>query len=264
MGRSLAVAAVVAVGGLAACGDEGVTWRIPCGGTGQFSDEPAVSETYRFEGDGAGHVTLAEKTRGTTITRITSRYDGDVRVEHAFDDGTVQYQETATVAGGKPAVITRTGNRSEHVFVETWTWGDDRPSGWVRDFPSETDREGIFGTGGTGDGQLIENVCARSDTGALSECNSLRYTGPYERWTVQERDDNSDGTPEGVLLRSFDAHGLERTFEQRYGGTDGRETLSLEIHTEREDDGSPLQRVETTHQPGFERTHTLVYSYACP
>ncbi|HUQ02229.1 MAG TPA: hypothetical protein VM261_07005 [Kofleriaceae bacterium] len=258
MRRSFVVGAVVM---MAACGDEGVTWRIPCGGTGQFSDEAAPTETYRFEGDDGGHVTLEERTRGTTITLATSRYDGDVRVEHAFDDGTVQYQETATVAGGRPGVITRTGNRSEHRFVETWTWGDDRPSGWVRDFENEPDKEGVFGTG---DGQLIENVCTRSATGALSECNSLRYTGPYEQWTVQERDDNSDGMPEGVELRAFDDHGLERTFERRFGGADGRETLSLEIRTEREDDGSPIQRVETTHQPGFERTHTLVYSYACP
>lgn len=244
----------------AGCGDEGVTWRIPCGGTGQFSDEAAPSETYRFEGDEGGHFVVEETTRAGVITLVTSRYDGDVRVEQTFDDGTVEYQETATVAGGHPAVITRTGNRSEHTFVETWRWGDDHPSGWVRDYASETDREGVFGTG---DGDLIENVCERSEAGALSACNSLRYTGPYQRWTLQERDDNSDGMPEGVEVRAFDDHGLETSFERRYGGTDGRETLSLEVRTMREDDGSPIQKVTTSHQPGFERTHTLVYSYTC-
>lgn len=246
---------------LGGCGDEGVTWRIPCGGTGQFSDEPAVSEIYRFEGDDAGHFTLEEQTRGAIITLTTSRYDGEVRVEHTFDDGTVQYQETSTVAGGRKAVVTRTGNRSAHRFVETWEWRDDRPGGWVRDYENETDLEGIFGTS---DGALVENVCTRSDTGMLSDCNSLRYTGPYDRWTVQERDDNSDGTPEGVELRMFDDHGLETSWERRFGGPDGRETLFLEVRTQREDDGSPIQKVSTTHQPGFERSHTLVYSYTCP
>lgn len=260
MRRSLALVGTL-LGASAGCGDEGVTWRIPCGGTGQFSDETAVSETYRFEGDDAGHFTLEEQTRGTVITLATSRYDGDVRVEHAFDDGTVQYQETSTVAGGRPAVITRTGNRSEHLFVETWEWGEDRPRGWVRDYQNETDAEGVFGTSGD---DLIENVCARSDTGMLSGCNSLRYGGSYDRWTARERDDNSDGTPEGVELRTFDDHDLETSYERRFGGADGRETLSLEVRTMREGDGSPIQKVETVHQPGFERSHTLVYSYTCP
>lgn len=245
---------------LAGCGDEGVTWRIPCGGTGQLSDEAAPSETYRFEGDDAGHVTLEELTRGDVITLQTARYEGDVRVAHTFDDGTVQYEETATVADGQKAVVTRTGALAAHRFVETWAWTGDRPSGWVRDYENQPDREGVFGTGG---GSLIENVCARSDTGVLSECNSLRYTGPYARWTARTRDDNSDGTPEGVELRTFDDHGLETSFERRYGGADGRETLALDVRTQREDDGSPIQRVTTTHAPGFERVHTLVYSYIC-
>ena len=255
------LAAVLGAGAGAGCGDEGVTWRIPCAGTGQYSDEAAVSETYRFEGDDGGHFVVEELTRGDVITLITSRYDGEVRVEQTYDDGTLQYQETVTVAGGRKSVVTRTGNQSAHRFVETWEWRDDRPAGWVRDYENAPDREGIFGTG---DGDLIENVCARSDTGTLSECNSLRYTGPYERWTVQERDDNSDGMPEGVELRSFDDHDLELSFERRFGGADGRETLSLEVRTMRESDGSPIQQVSTTHQPGFERAHTLVYSYTCP
>jgi hypothetical protein len=248
---------------VAGCGDDGVTWRIPCGGTGQFSDEPAVSEAYRFEGDESGHVSLEELTRGDVVTRQTFRYEGEVRVEHTFDDGTVQFQETATVAGGQKAVVTRTGSRSEDRFVETWEWREDRPAGWVRDYAGEPDREGIFGTGGDG-GALIENVCARSDTGELSECNSLRYTGPYARWTVRERDDNSDGMPEGVELRTFDDHGLETSFERRFGGADGRESLSLAVRTERDGDGTPIQRLTTQYAPGFERTHTLVYSYTCP
>ncbi|KAB2892959.1 MAG: hypothetical protein F9K40_17535 [Kofleriaceae bacterium] len=256
---SLVVVAVLGAG--AGCGDEGVTWRIPCGGTGQYSDEAAVSETYRFEGDDAGHVTLEELTRGDIITLATSRYEGDVRVAHTYDDGTIAYQETATVVGGRKAVVTRTGSQAEHRFVETWAWQDDRPAGWVRDHENLVDAEGVFGTGG---GALIENVCARSDTGMLSDCNSLRYTGPYERWTVRERDDNSDGTPEGVELRTFDDHGLELSSQRRFGGADGRETLSLEVRTEREADGSPIRRLTSTYQPGFERTHTLVYSYACP
>jgi hypothetical protein len=243
-----------------ACADDGVTWRIPCGGTGQFSDEAAPSESYRFEGDDGGHFTVEERTRGDAITLVTSRYDGDVRVEYAYDDGTEHYQETATALGGHPAVVTRTGNRAEHNFVETWRWRDDRPAGWVRDYVNITDREGVFGTG---DGDLIENVCDRSDAGELSACNSLRYTGPYAHWTVQERDDNSDGMPEGVELRDFDDHDLETSFERRYGGTDGRETLSVEVRTMRDGDGSPQQKITTTHQPGFEQTHTLVYSYSC-
>lgn len=251
---------VVLVAG-AGCGDEGVTWRIPCGGTGQYSDETAVSETYRFEGDDAGHVTLEERTRGDVITLVTSRYEGDVRVEHTYDDGALSYQETATVADGRKHVVTRTGNQAEHRFVETWAWEGDRPAGWVRDYENQADLEGVFGTGG---GALLENVCTRSDTGMLSECNSLRYTGPYERWTVRVRDDNSDGTPEGVELRTFDDHGLELSWERRYGGADGRETLSQDVRTEREGDGSAIRTLATTYQPGFERTHTLVYSYACP
>jgi hypothetical protein len=165
---------------LAGCGDEGVTWRIPCGGTGQLSDEATPSERYRFEGDEGGHVTLEERTRGDVITLETSRYDGDVRVAHTFDDGTVQYEESATVAGGQKAVVTRTGSLAEHRFVETWTWTGDRPSGWVRDHEHLPDREGVFGTGG---GSLIENVCARSEGGVLSACNSLRYTGVAPRQT---------------------------------------------------------------------------------
>ncbi len=258
MRPACSLAAVVALA--AGCADDGVSWRIPCGGTGQYSDEPAVSETYRFEGDDAGHVVLDEKTRGDVVERTTSRYAGEVRVEHTFDDGTAQYQETTTVADGRKAVVTRTGTLAEHRFVETWRWRDGQPAGWVLDYENQPDREGIFGTG---DGSLIENVCARSDTGELSGCNSLRYTGPYAQWTVQERDDNSDGMPEGVELRSFDDHGLELSWQRRYGGPDGRETLFLEIHTEREDDGSPLQQRWTVHQPGYERTHTLVYSYTC-
>jgi hypothetical protein len=243
-----------------ACADDGVTWRIPCGGTGQFSDEAAPSERYRFEGDDGGHVTVEELTRGDAITLVTSRYDGDVRVAYSYDDGTEQFSEMATVEGGHPAMIMRTGNRAEHNFVETWRWHDDRPAGWVRDYVNITDREGIFGTG---DGDLIENVCDRSDAGELSACNSLRYTGSYERWTVQERDDNSDGMPEGVELRAFDDHDLETSFERRYGGSDGRETLTIEVRTLRDGDGSPQQKITTTHQPGFEQTHTLVYSYSC-
>jgi hypothetical protein len=255
--RALASLAIVVVAG---CSD-GVSWRIPCGGTGQFSDEAAVSESYRFEGDDAGHVTLEELTRGAVVTRTTSRYDGDVRVEHTFDDGTVQWQESATVEGGQQATVTRTGTRSEDRYVETWRWNGDRPRGWVRDYEAEVDREGIFGTG-AGDA-LIENVCERDDAGTLSSCNSLRYDGGYARWTTRVRDDDSDGTPEGVELRSFDQHGLALIWEQRYGGADGRETLLFEQRTERDDDGSPQVRLTTVHQPGFDRTHTLTYLYAC-
>jgi hypothetical protein len=253
----------ISVVALGACAGDGVTWRIPCGGTGQLSDEAAPSERYRFEGDDAGHVTVEERTRGDVITLATSRYEGDVRVAYSYDDGTETYEETAAVDGGHPAMVVRTGNRAEHNFIETWRWRDDRPTGWVRDYVNITDREAIFGTAASSDGALIENVCDRSDTGELSACNSLRYTGPYAHWTVQERDDNSDGTPEGVELRRFDDHELETSFERRYGGADGRETLSLEVRTERDADGSPLQKITTTYQPGFEQTHTLVYSYSC-
>ncbi len=254
----LLTAATLAVAG---CGEDGVTWRIPCGGTGQFTDEPAVSETYRFEGDAAGHFTLEEQTRGAVITLTTRRYEGDVVVEESFDDGTNQYQETATVEGGQRAVVTRTGNRSVDRYVETWRWRDGEPVGWVRDYENEQDREGVFGTG-AGEA-LIENVCDRDAGGALTGCNSLRYSGPYARWTMQERDDNSDGMIEGVELRSFDDHDLETSWQRRFGGPDGRETLFLEVVTDRQRDGSPIQRRSTTQQPGFERAHTLIYSYTC-
>jgi len=254
---------VVLVVFLGACAsDDGVSWRLPCGGT-QYNDGAAEpTYLYAWEYDDGGHI-LSEvltDTAGGIGATSTWEWDGDANTRFEWVAAGLTYFHVYEYQDGR--IVSETygempdlGNR----YQETWRWADGELDRLDRDFAIRTDQVELYEDT---DGGFSYTRC---EAGAGARCPRHRvtgadYRGDFAHWTVYEIDAEDDGDPDYRYERSFDAHDLLLTMDI-YWNTAGELEHWVHMEHEREPDGTALGF--TYQDLTAPRSYAIVNDFKC-
>jgi hypothetical protein len=193
---------------LAACADqpEGVAWRVPCGGTGAWTQGTPDTLDYTFEHDDADRLTLerAVWSNGTLGYTRTSAWEGDVIVHEEYV-GADAYTYDATVRDGQLAsavLVDDDGDGYDSGYSMTYTWDGDRMTGWRRDYNSPQDWDVTTTIEYEGAGWV--GLRCRDD----ATCDRYVGEGSYDQPTYVELDLADDGVVEQITTITYDDHDL--------------------------------------------------------
>ncbi len=236
-----------------ACTDDGrrarpgpqvITWRVPCGARGQWSD--GLVETSVYVNDARRHQIEATTVDAAGVQRshVTRGYDGDRFLWSDVVTRSLNYTNRVSYAGDLMigAVFTDRSAASGG-FGYTAAYGYDGDAMVTADIdyvdPALADIHSTI-TGDLTERQVAVD-CEVDDPAACDTYVYEQPDGDPDHWVASTLDLGSDGILDYRDVRTLDRHGLELTWRE-YDLAGGGEVLNYQAMTVRDADGTVLSR----------------------